>query len=978
MTNATAPKANTIVLDLEKGDYNGQLTAKDLVHRDVYEQLKDRITQDLTYAKAHSRPNSDDKPCNGTQRKEAYPFGSNLVYFIDGSRGAGKTTFMRAVYEALQGKINGADCVLASLAYIDPTRLENSEVILLRVLERINTKVKRACQRGSQEDKRKLNAFENAFNKLAPGLALFGAKHDPLEQFDPDLYYAWGLERNAASHSLRRDFHDLVEHACGIMGVQALVIAFDDADTDSHHAIKVLECVRKYLDTPQLLVLLTGDMELYSLLVRDHFYKAMGSNRHDQTPERQDQRAKMVDHLEDQYLLKLFPAQRRYKLQPLSHLTKDKADYQIKVPTGNTDNQAHSNSGVQLPLREAVECLLKKSVRLKSAHDIDLFRDFLLNQPLRSVVQLLSRCLEKIPKDKRADPMAFLRDAPYDKEWAEAVIDGLRALALGPMYKMHIDADRVSAHDFEALTEGMFNAWLQDGADPNGIYFRPDTSDNSFNAVLTALAAESAWQCAGSPANTLRLMLQGVGTTTAYGSEIAKKQNNAADSSHVDKNFRRSMAVGQAKDALHWSHQYVALIIENEDSSSQRTQVTQGVIGTGLRKANPKDKTYIAREETLNRILENVTQKQPIIGLCRLRLPGTPSNRQYVSIFPIIGLIQQLLQLTQQPNFSKANIEDIAQILARPTDQLIHGRFASTAHALGSSEKTKRGLAANDGANDKSAEDEDGETEEGHVDSTGTPAGPVDTSTNLIDAIKTWLNDIVEPNAKRCGASTVLVGRIWSRLYESLYVASDDLRAGAKKRASQNKDNGDRVIGVASIMEMYALCVINAFLVEEIEHHASTDGVSRLQPIKDATNPKFSRDDYIKKLSAWLKNAKDSEKGEANAPLETWLPLTTIVATCPLILGLIQNKDTAQSTIKPSDVLKKLYGSLNADWFCPDDHFAKLNNAKIAGGIAGGIADGIAEPNGQQVSPRKSKGPKATAQNTQPANNDDSSNNELN
>ena len=73
------------------------------------------------------------------------------------------------------------------------------------------------------------------------------------------------------------------------------------------------------------MVLVVGDLELYSLLVRQRFAKtvagkpeaALDLQRSSKQGDRSAQYLRMIDHLEEQYLLKLFPINRRMQLQPL-------------------------------------------------------------------------------------------------------------------------------------------------------------------------------------------------------------------------------------------------------------------------------------------------------------------------------------------------------------------------------------------------------------------------------------------------------------------------------------------------------------------------------------------------------------------------------------------------------------------------------------------------------------------------------------
>ncbi|MFO6069912.1 hypothetical protein ACLBT0_33250, partial [Pseudomonas aeruginosa] len=146
------------------------------------------------------------------------------------------------------------------------------------------------------------------------------------------------------------------------------MFGFDDADTDATHAINLLECIRKYLDTPRLMVLVTGDMELYSLLVNQHFAKTVAGKRdaafelvRDSKPgDRSGQYLRMIDHLEEQYLLKLFPVNRRLQLQPLWNIAKGNEKCEAEFIDWGTK---------KIPVERLMRNIVQRGLRIKSEPD---------------------------------------------------------------------------------------------------------------------------------------------------------------------------------------------------------------------------------------------------------------------------------------------------------------------------------------------------------------------------------------------------------------------------------------------------------------------------------------------------------------------------------------------------------------------------------------------------------------------------------
>jgi hypothetical protein len=332
-----------IQIDLGEKVGAGPSDTKTLIQQRQYDLLKKQIVEHLRHglpqqASSTDRKHSDDE--------EKYNPGTGWSFFIDGTRGAGKSTFLTWVKDHIEReKEIGGD--LRFVACIDPSRIERAEIMLLVILERLKQRVDRELK-GKQDqdsDARREN-WRRAFKKVAGGLSLLSKDYHPLDGYDPDLFLDWGLERTGNSTHLRSNLHALLDTAREILSVKALMFAFDDADTDSTHGVAVLECIRKYLDAPIVMVLVTGDLELYSLLLRQNFADtvvgerkaAIELQRRSVAKDRSTQYLKMISHLEEQYLLKLFPIQRRIQIKPLWNLLKqdEKIFFQYSIESSVT------------------------------------------------------------------------------------------------------------------------------------------------------------------------------------------------------------------------------------------------------------------------------------------------------------------------------------------------------------------------------------------------------------------------------------------------------------------------------------------------------------------------------------------------------------------------------------------------------------------------------------------------------------------
>ncbi|WP_234704876.1 hypothetical protein, partial [Achromobacter marplatensis] len=69
-----------------------------LIQREAYKALRQQICKDLFQAKF--MPTKDERRYS-EEKDDLYPPGSGLTYFIDGTRGAGKSTFLDFTYRNL-------------------------------------------------------------------------------------------------------------------------------------------------------------------------------------------------------------------------------------------------------------------------------------------------------------------------------------------------------------------------------------------------------------------------------------------------------------------------------------------------------------------------------------------------------------------------------------------------------------------------------------------------------------------------------------------------------------------------------------------------------------------------------------------------------------------------------------------------------------------------------------------------------------
>lgn len=822
---------NEIVINIDECNSYMKMGPNELIHQNVYKNLILDIKNSILQTK-NKVPLSDFQLTSSDNID--YAPGSGLVYFIDGSRGAGKTTFLRSVYEHISNDLikpdkNNNIVNISKLDYIDPTRLEVCENILLNVLRALKGIVENRHISLNNESLK--TSFRQAFKKLSGGLSLFRNGHDQLAHIDPELFFDRGLTRAEDSRSLRKNLHQAIDIACHLLNTDTLMLAFDDADTNAQHAFPLLECIRNYLDSPRLLILVTGDMELYSLLIRDNFSRRLPSTEKKNNDFRIEQCLRMLDHLEDQYVLKLFPLSRRQHLKTLNRLFDKEStahtSSNYKIISSKWNNKKRDPINV-------IDEIISRGLRISSQSDIELFRTHLLKQPLRSVLQVLQGCA---PYLSQSDDNISME---WNSELSDALRESLRAMAQGSLYKHGVVVDELTANYLPTLSKAVFDLCYQDGDVDTAAYLRPQASNDDLNNCYLALAAEVAGQCAGSASASLKYMLSGPGNVTLWGKEKRRMANNI-NPDLLYRQFSQYMAIGRNEDALNWARRATAVLAARHPSQVKAPVIDFGIIGLNKRapdEARGKSEGFKTIDSILNSIYGTDSKGYPTLAYSLLDV-SSQSSRCYSSIYNVLGLVERL--------FESRSKEEILRRLKSTYPQL-----SISSPDWGGSIDTM--------PSEESLQSDSDDTERHIITS--------DAESLLINAVYAW-QELNRNSFKSFSPSSVLLGKIWIRIYFSLEKSSDQIRPGSLGKGKNIDD----------IMEINAACLINAFLVEEADHNLQNYDVS-----PDRTNPLTSALDILKKKKEFLKSNKDS------------LPLTTLIASCPIVLGLL--KEESRTIIK--------------------------------------------------------------------------------
>lgn len=802
-----------INLSNSNGDHI-QLDKKELIHYQAYEKVATIVREHVKKIEKYSSTNT-----------------SNLSIFIDGTRGAGKSTFLKNLAKELIA-IN--EYKLEKLIYIDPSKIELNEHIFLTLIAQLNQTVIKSRRNiniyHSDEMDAEYELWRKKLKKLAGGLRLLNSGKNPYDLIDDDVFLDWGLDRADDAMQLHSAFVDLIQHACKILNKNALIILIDDADTHFKKGEQVLEMVRRYLDIPQIIVMMAGDLKLYSNVVRGLYLGNMSENlyKYDQT--RIKERGDLLDHMEDQYLKKIFPIQNRVSLSPLNKLVKEKK-YRVKF--SNSENAEVNN----ITIEDSIDKLIQFGFHIKTYSDIQTYREFLLQQPLRSVIQLLQSSSEIFSKE--IDHENFFKLTPQ-------VAQSFRDTFLSSLYAAKVEVEKLNNGDENTLIESVFDIVTEDGGQDTGCYLRPQAIDDNVRNSLVALACSVAEFTQGKASSSINYMLQCSGSVSLFYHIKDELKRYYSDEPLQIRQFKRYCGIGQHEDALNWAWHATAVLMSKKSSASIKAGIIK-LKSTPPR--NDKDSRNITAYEFIK---ENRAASLPFnLGL--IEVVGN-KKQLYFSIFNVLGVMARLLKIGE-------NSIDTSKITSEISDNIdileVAPRLQENVSNCLRKLETTLGISApnwSDFSNDAPSELEGKEVD--YIDK--------EYIEEWVSAICKWLI-VSHRDLIKIQPSSIFLGKVWIRLYFSLISVAD------------SKDNWNNL---GNIISLYTHCLINAFLVEEEDHHFNVSEVDEevsLAKRLSRQNPKTS-----------FKTVNDKLKQLKNINFEGF-PLTRMVANCPIVQGLIMS-----------------------------------------------------------------------------------------
>lgn len=818
---------NKLIIVLRDSNDAQAFTPQNLIHNSEFDRAKKWIKKQAKDA-AHALE------INSGEYTPKY----NTISIL-GTRGSGKTTFMKSLL-----KYEWEEEGIQKIGILDPTLIEEKGHPFLTIIAEINRLVishydKMDIYNNRLEIPKSL--WEEHLKKLSEGLPTLETIEAGFEKWqDPEYIMKIGLKRVKAARDLSQNFHNLLKAALTILKKKAFIIALDDIDVDFLRGWPVLETLRKYLTTPFIITLLSGDLELYSMAIRKQQWKNFGKSllvNEGEYLKRHHDFDDMVTQMEEQYMLKVLSPNYRIHLRTLleKKLVETK-DTKICIDTSqliqDTDSketnttEQNQEKPIEIEIEVAYQEQLKK-LGMENPTEREVYINFLLGMPIRSQIRLLT--------------------ALYSAK--ENSIEAWTDIFLSEMYILDADIDLIRA--YPAYTTIVMLRFLQSQNLITRAYkFQPTLQQFNINAVLFALTATFATYSDKHPYLLfdylirigLPLSLQVGGILSAQNIELSSLINFAkltqerglsnccgdiiAYTQGLFKDGKGQLSLSRSLGLL-----TLAGLAEKAKTNPERNQ---GRIDYELSSTKNENTTpSISENSTSNATITNLQRAVAYLPVSISIAAWKQSTIVTASFYRLLACIGEILKRNTINKNNNANT---------PTDEQISA-ISSTILDLGSLKTHTIPLFDNSNSTtDSLTEYSDSEIHEEEREN--------ELDQSFIESVWTWMN------SSSCKTfSPNIIGRILSRMQRSI------------PQISNNTD----ILYLGDAMHRYIISFFNAVLYET---SAETYPDIKLNRGNTISNDKILNDN-IKQLECH-----DKER----PPLAEW------IFTCPLLLCFL-NKD---------------------------------------------------------------------------------------
>lgn len=444
---------NEIIIDLANSSNARVFKGENIIHQEALKKVKDFLEE--FRIKETTDRNTDNK----------LTYKHNTITIL-GTRGSGKTSFLLSIEDLINNPEEKYSDLLF-LEMIDPTLVEEKGHVFLNVISVICDKVSESLERKQANSHIDIHcikkSWKESMNKLAKGLpSIDGIGGNKFGEWqDAEFVMQNELQSINSARKLAQYFSDFIKLSLSVLEKKQFVLFFDDIDVDSSKGYAVLETIRKYFISDQIVTFLSGDLKLYDALVREKKWSNFGTHliNYETSKNYQEEGRRrinsahyndMVTDLTSQYLIKIMQPKYRIHLSTLyEHYKRNEENILVK----------RFDEDSPIKLKSFLRFLFLK-YGIKSNLQRVTFIEFLLKQPLRTVVHFLQYHNKK------------------DNNGTDFI-----SVFLSDLYEKHVDVNVLQESTTYFLAT-VLRTLIQEKKLNESYQLIPSTLDNSMNATL--------------------------------------------------------------------------------------------------------------------------------------------------------------------------------------------------------------------------------------------------------------------------------------------------------------------------------------------------------------------------------------------------------------------------------------------------------------------------------------------------------------
>ncbi len=815
----------------------------------------------------------------------------NNCIFINGERGAGKTTFLLDILEKYKQETKRR---ITPIAFIDPTLIQTDQHIFVEIITKIYNKTSNTFTCG--RDAKQKRELDEILAKMSIGLKLLTTnKHNTSN--DASWFLEKSLNNATSGQCLEENFHLFIDKCIEILDTELFIFAIDDVDTKTDKAIEVLELIRCYLTHPKLTVIVSGDLQLYSHIIQNHKRsEILVSDLNIQSEQKHRLTEKIVEHLEQQYLSKIFPIEQRISLKKMVDLAQSELIYISYNSDKNLNPDIDKNQRIEL--KKLLGIIVSSTLKTPLKH-VESFLNFILNQPIRSILQIIKSMLDNCGKESRvAEPATLYFNASHLKE-------ALSHIFIGEMLSTGINPNNLTNIMPETLSIGheAFKLIEKNNDLETGFYLRPDSSHdksgyNSSKLYLSTVIATSLAHSPNKMGDAISLMLTLGGSVNIYTNYVL----NSLKENYSFINYIDYIGLSRNESVSNTVAHFSPIVLDSYDPSMTQKSTKIGTIAGIIRMPRTKSTTKQFHKPNFNAALgledTDIVQKKDyrIANISSLQNAYDKKKDfallDYISIQTILISSQSAITTTTTADYisSYTLLSSIAELLACKHEYSINNLDVAN-----SDEKSKPENLETFVFNkfkklrtiqtyiyptflDRRNQGDPDETEDA-IESKNEDFEPLTNNVSGEDLVlRKLLTKWIEDVPSNISASPLLLGKMWTRIHYNLIKISDQVFKSTTARKG---------LLLPDLFTRFIWSIINSILIEECRYiyHIDKDLNKSNNGFIQNMSGAHNTTDSPKKLIENIDSLYNSQSDDNNVSFDFYkqFPFTYALISCPLL-----------------------------------------------------------------------------------------------